>query len=247
MIPLQDSIPRRHPPVATISLIALNALFFTIELSLPKDALEAVFYHFGIVPARFTCGLWGKDALLTANSLLVFLTSMFLHGGWVHLISNMWALWLFGDNVEDKMGSLRFVAFYLICGIAAGIVHVCVHSQSTLPTIGASGAIAGVLGAYLLMFPHSQIVVMLPILFWPVFYVVPAVVYLGIWAVSQLFNGMLSLAAGGMIGQVAWWAHLGGFLAGVVLHRLFVQRRRLYRRYWIDEFYPRNAWRISQF
>jgi membrane associated rhomboid family serine protease len=147
---------------------------------------------------------------------------MFLHGGWAHVIGNMWSLWIFGDNVEDVMGGARFVAFYLLTGIVAGLTHVATNGASTVPTVGASGAIAGVLGAYFVMFPRARIVVMLPILFFPFFFELPAVTYLLFWFLTNLLGGTMAGLGPGDVRGVAWWAHVGGFAAGMLLHRLFL-------------------------
>jgi membrane associated rhomboid family serine protease len=167
---------------------------------------------------------------------------MFLHGGWMHIIGNMWTLWIFGDNVEDRMGPLRFVLFYLLCGLAAGVTHWLTNPDSTIPTVGASGAIAGVLGAYFFLYPHARIIAMVPIFFWPFFFELPAITYLGFWILSQIFSGTLSLALPKDVGGVAWWAHVGGFIAGAALHRLFVKRRRSMRRLEPDEWGLEGAW-----
>jgi membrane associated rhomboid family serine protease len=175
MIPIRDTIPSRNLPVVTWFLIIANSAVFLFELSLPPDVLERVFHLFGLVPARYTHPQWAVVIGFPVDDYWPFLTSMFLHGGWMHIISNMWTLWIFGDNVEDRMGSLRFLIFYLLCGFAAGLVHWFTHPWSTLPTVGASGAIAGVMGAYFFLFPFARVVVLLPILFFPFFFEVPAV------------------------------------------------------------------------
>jgi len=167
---------------------------------------------------------------------------MFLHGGWIHIIGNMWTLWIFGDNVEDRMGPVRFLAFYFLCGLAAGVVHLYTNPDSTLPTVGASGAIAGVLGAYLLLFPHSRIIILVPLFFLPLFVEVPAITYLGFWIVSQIFSGTLSLALPEDVGGVAFWAHVGGFIAGAVLCWLFVKPQRHGRSLAADEWGVEGAW-----
>lgn len=246
MFPLQDNIPSRKPPIATILIITLNGLVFAVELSLPKDVLEMLFSFFGLVPARLTAGGWWlHHPWIPAAGIGSFLTSLFLHGGWMHILSNMWILWIFGDNVEDRMGTVRFVLFYLLCGVLAGIVHILVHPNSTLPTIGASGAVAGVLGAYFLLYPAAQVVVFFPLfLFWPIFFVVPAFLYLGVWFLMQFFNGFLALLAVPGIDYVAWWAHIGGFLAGVILHPFFLASYRPPRRAYIEEYGTKGAWWI---
>src|SRR5581483_6818027 len=158
MIPVKDTIPRRGMPVVTLSLIAINAVIFLFELSLSPDDQEALFYLFGVVPARYTHPDWALSAGFPIDDYWPFLTSLFLHGGWLHLIGNMWTLWIFGDNVEDQMGSGRFLLFYLLMGVVAGITHWFTNADSAIPTVGASGAIAGVLGAYFILFPHSRII-----------------------------------------------------------------------------------------
>jgi membrane associated rhomboid family serine protease len=167
---------------------------------------------------------------------------MFLHGGWMHILGNMWTLWIFGDNVEDRMGPVRFVVFYLLCGLAAGIVHTLTNPNSTLPTVGASGAIAGVMGAYLFLFPKSRIIVLIPIFFFPFFFELPAVTYLGFWALSQVFSGTLALGDARDVGGVAWWAHVGGFITGIALQFFFVRSGAAYRRPSRDEYEIEGAW-----
>jgi len=226
MFPIQDSVPSRSVPVVTRALILINAIVFFFELSLPQASVEQLFYLFGIVPARFTHPDWAAYVGFPVDSYWPFLTHQFLHGGWLHIIFNMWTLWIFGDNVEDRMGPLRFGIFYLTCGILAGVTQLLTNSDSTVPSVGASGAIAGVLGAYLLFFPTARLVVLFPIFFFPFFFEVPAVLYLGIWFFSQLFSGTLALAGPQNVDGIAWWAHVGGFVGGMLLSGLFVRRRR---------------------
>ncbi len=226
MFPLRDSIPTRTVPIATRLLILINAVVFFFELALPSESLEQVFYVFGVVPARFTHPGWAASMGFPGGSFWSLITHQFLHGGWLHIISNMWALWIFGDNVEDAMGRLRFVIFYLTCGVLAALTQIFITSDATVPSIGASGAIAGVLGAYFLMYPRAWVVVLFPVFFLPFFFEVPAIVYLGIWFLTQLFSGTLSLGAPAEVGGIAFWAHVGGFLSGIILCRLFVRWRR---------------------
>jgi membrane associated rhomboid family serine protease len=242
MFPIQDTIPTRNPAIATWLLILANAIVFLFELAMPEDALKQFFYVFGIVPARYTHPGWAYLVGLSIDDYWPFLTSMFLHGGWAHIIGNMWALWIFGDNVEDRMGPVRFLFFYLLCGLAAGIVHAYTNPDSTMPTVGASGAIAGVMGAYFFLFPYSRVVVLVPVFFFPFFFELPAVTYLGFWALTQVFSGTLSLGNPGDVGGVAWWAHVGGFAAGILLQFLFVKRSGAYRRLSRDEYETENAW-----
>src|SRR6202045_38808 len=194
MIPIQDSVPSRSVPVATRALIHINVIVFFFELMLPRESLEQLTYLFGLVPARFSHPDWAAAIGFPIDNYWPILTHQFLHGGWFHIIANMWTLWIFGDNVEDRMGSGRFAIFYLLCGCIAGLTHMLTNPDSTVPSVGASGAIAGVLGAYLLFFPTARLVVMLPILFFPFFFELPAVLYLGFWFFSQLFSGTAALA-----------------------------------------------------
>jgi membrane associated rhomboid family serine protease len=242
VLPIRDTIPSRNPPIAVWILILVNGVVFLFELTMPEHALEQFFYLFGIVPARYTHPRWALWVGLPIDDYWPFLTSMFLHGGWMHIIGNMWTLWIFGDNVEDRMGPIRFMCFYLLCGLAAGLVHWFTNADSTLPTVGASGAIAGVLGAYFCLFPYARVVVLIPVFFLPFFFELPALLYLGFWAFSQVLSGTLSLVGPGDVGGVAWWAHVGGFMAGIVLHFFFVTRGGAYRRPSRDEYAMENAW-----
>ncbi len=235
MLPIRDTIPRQNPPIATWLLILANSVVFLFELMMPQPVLQQFLHWFGIVPARFTHPDWALSVGFPLHDYWPFLTSMFLHGGWTHIIGNMWTLWIFGDNVEDRMGPVRFVIFYLLCGLAAGIVHCFTNPHSTLPTVGASGAVAGVMGAYFFLFPYSRLVVLFPVLFFPLFFELPAVTYLGFWVLSQVFSGTLSLGDARQVGGVAWWAHVGGFATGLVLQFFFVRRGRAYRRPSRDE------------
>jgi membrane associated rhomboid family serine protease len=240
MFPIQDSVPSRSVPMITRTLVLINVIVFFFELALPQDTVEGLFYLFGIVPARFTHPDWAAAVGFPLDTYWPLLTHQFLHGGWLHIISNMWALWIFGDNVEDRMGPVRFLIFYLTCGVIAGLTQMLTTPDSTAPSVGASGAIAGVLGAYLLLYPTARLVVMIPILFFPFFFELPAVFYLGFWFFSQLFNGTLALAGPENVGGIAWWAHVGGFVSGLALCRIFV--RRPVRRMQPDEYGLEWAW-----
>jgi len=231
MLPLQDDVQARSFPIANWMLIAANTFIFFYQATLGPQQLEAFVAALGVVPARLL-------AMPDLTQVLTLFTSMFLHGGWLHLFSNMLALYIFGDNVEDRMGSARYLAFYLICGLAAALTHVAFNPNSQVPTIGASGAISGVLGAYFILFPMARVLTLIPIFFLPWFVEIPAVVYLGLWFVSQLFSGALSIASGATeFGGVAWWAHAGGFVAGVVLIWPLT-RQRSTRRQYVDEYRP---------
>jgi len=223
VIPIEDSVPRHCPPLITWTIIGINVAVFLYETTLPPQALEQFMMLFGVVPARYTSGEFGYHFL---GGKIVgywpFLTSLFLHGGWAHIFGNMWTLWIFGDNVEDQMGPLRFTIFYLCAGIVASIFHIMANPTSTLPTIGASGAISGVLGAYYVLFPRARIILMVPIFFFPFFFELPAFFYLAFWFLEQVLSGTFALAAPRWAGGVAWWAHIGGFLFGVFTCRLFL-------------------------
>jgi rhomboid family protein len=240
VFPIMDSVPSRSVPVVTRALILINAVVFFFELALPQGAVGQIFYLFGIVPARFTHPEWAASVGFPVDDYWPLLTHQFLHGGWLHIVGNMWTLWIFGDNVEDRMGPLRFAVFYLACGVVAALTHMLTQSQSTVPTVGASGAIAGVLGAYLLLFPAARLVVMFPVFFLPFFFEVPAVFYLGLWFFIQLFSGTLALADPAHVGGIAWWAHVGGFVMGMLLCPLLV--RRCDRRLQPDEYGIERAW-----
>ncbi len=240
MFPLQTSVPRRHPPVATWLLIAANGLVFFFELGLPREEFTRLCYLFGVVPARFTHPEWAASTGFPLHDYWPFLTSLFLHGGWVHIIGNLWTLWIFGPVVEDRMGPGRFLAFYLLSGVGAGIVHTFVNAGSTIPAIGASGAIAGVMGAYLVLYPLSQVVVMVLVFIFPFFFVFPAVLYLGFWIGLQLLSGLASLSSSAPVGGIAFWAHVGGFAAGILLLGPFLSPSR--RRAHEDEGALARAW-----
>jgi membrane associated rhomboid family serine protease len=213
MIPLRDVIPSRTTPYVTITIIVLNTLAWLFELSLPHDDLNQVLTAYGVVPAYFS---WPT-----------LITSMFLHGGWMHVIGNMWYLWIFGDNVEDSLGHGRFIVFYLLCGIVAAFGQILIQPDSTLPTIGASGAIAGVMGAYFVLYPQSRVLTLLPlIIIWEIVEL-PAVVLLGFWFLYQLFSaGTIAMTASTGGGGVAFMAHVAGFLFGVVAVFVFKKRQR---------------------
>jgi membrane associated rhomboid family serine protease len=207
------------------SLIAANALVFLYMLSLPQEAVRALMYLFGAVPARFTEPEWAASVGFPEGGIYSYFTYMFMHGGFFHFLINMWTMWIFADNIEDVMGPLRFLIFYVLCGLAALGTHMFVNPGSTVPVVGASGAIAGVMGAYFLLYPHSRVVTLIPIIIIPWIIEIPAVVFLGIWFLIQFSSGVSAM--GGETGQgIAWWAHAGGFLAGMALLWLFRQKDR---------------------
>jgi len=241
MFPIQDSVPSRSVPVVTRALILINVVVFFFELSLSRESIIQLFYLFGVVPARFTDPEWAASIGFPIGSYWSLLTHQFLHGGWLHIVANMWTLWIFGDNVEDRMGPLRFIIFYLVCGVLAALTQVLVTPNATIPSVGASGAIAGVLGAYLLLFPTARLIVLIPILFFPFFFELPAVIFLVLWFFIQLFSGTAMLASPQQVGGIAFWAHIGGFIAGMLLCRFFV-RRPVRRRLQSDEYGLEWAW-----
>jgi len=225
MIPIRDTIPSRRKPVITFAIIALCAAVFAFELALGPNGLEQFTYLGGLVPARYSNPRWAEWAGFP-SSLWPFGTYMFLHAGWLHLIGNMWFLWLFGDNVEDRLGRPRFLIFYLACGIAAALAQFALTPGSKAPMVGASGAISGVMGAYFLLYPGARIVTLVPVFIFIQLIEVPAFVFLGIWFLLQFFGGTRDLASSAEnSGGVAFWAHVGGFLAGMLLLRAFTPRQ----------------------
>jgi membrane associated rhomboid family serine protease len=222
MIPLRDRNPSGIFPIVTLTLILVNVFVFIYELSL-GPAVTVFLKHYALTPAEVTGSLrYGAATFLSLA--MPFLTSMFLHGGWLHLISNMWFLWIFGDNVEDTLGPVRYLLFYLLCGFGAALTHFAVQPESALPTLGASGAIAGVLGAYVVLFPGARVVTLVPVFFFLQIFELPAVVMIGFWFVLQILSGSIE-ALNPLKGGVAWWAHVGGFLTGIVLVLLLRPRR----------------------
>lgn len=229
MIPLQDLNPRRKPPLITWILIVINVLVFFYLLSLPQESRQSFFFNWGFTPALF---FDNYVAVLTGHSpwqiYLTLVTHLFIHGGWLHLIGNMWTLWIFGDNVEDRLGPVRFLLFYFTMGILASLTHAIIYSDSSIPLVGASGAISAVLGAYFMMYPFARILVLVPIFFIPLFFEIPAFLYLGLWFLLQFYSGLFSIVLPGAAGGVAWFAHLGGFIAGAIFYRLFCKKQCKY-------------------
>ncbi|HSF81174.1 MAG TPA: rhomboid family intramembrane serine protease [Anaerolineales bacterium] len=225
MLPLRDTIRSYSFPIVNLSLIGLNALVFLFEISLSSRGLDSFIYNFGLVPVRLNL-TQPLQALSDPSPWLTLVTHMFLHGGWVHFLSNAWILFIFGDNVEDRMGHGRYLVFYLLSGLASGLLQALVSPSSQVPAIGASGAIAGVLGAYFVLFPGARVVTLIPIFLFPWFVEIPALFYLGFWFVSQLFSGLaaLQMPEAVSMGGIAWWAHIGGFIFGILFYRLFTPR-----------------------
>lgn len=230
MFPLYETARRIGTPKVTLALIAANLWVFGYELLLSDWGLGVLFHSYGLVPGFLTVPEYFLPAW-ESPPYHSFVTNLFLHGGWLHIVSNMWSLWLFGDNVEDRLGGARFLLFYVACGVAANVVQLLTDPTSTVPVVGASGAVAGVMGAYLVMFPHSRVIALLPVLFLPFTVAIPAVLYLVFWFITQLFSGTLSLLAPNDAGGIAFWAHVGGFMAGVMLAPRLVRPSRGVRFY----------------
>ncbi len=218
MFPVSDVIPSKTTPFVTVGLIVINALVFLYELQLSRPELQLFAEFFGVVPAYFT---WPT-----------VVTSMFLHDGWLHVIGNMLYLWIFGDNVEDRLGHLGYLVFYLVCGTAAALGQVAVSADSAIPMIGASGAIAGVMGAYFVLYPHSRVLTVVFLVFFLDMIEIPAIFFLGIWFVKELLRGVGSLGTRTMNGGIAVWAHVIGFAVGGLVGVFCRARDAARRQYW---------------
>ena len=215
MIPYRDENPSRSFPIVTMAIIALNGWVFWKELKLTDVGLASMFWQYGLTPQQV---IHPGDVAGLRDGARSFVTSLFLHAGIMHFVGNMWFLWIFGNNVEARLGRFRFIVFYLLCGIAAGLTHMALNMQSRLPCVGASGAIAGVLGAYFVLFPRARIRVLIPIfIIVPIVISLPAVIFIGLWFVMQLMNGMAAIGPQAVATGTAWWAHIGGFVAGIFL------------------------------
>ncbi len=221
MIPLRDANPSRSVPYVVYTLIGLNAVVFLFELSLGEE-LGALFASLGVTPSRVSAALnsYAQDPV----AYLSFFTSMFLHGGWMHLLGNMVFLYVFGDNIEDRFGHGRFIVFYLLTGAAAAATQVYIEPGSDVPMVGASGAIAGVLGAYVILYPRAKVLTLIPIFVFFQLIELPAFIFLGLWFLMQIGSGLLALQIGADAGGVAWWAHIGGFVSGAALLPLLGRR-----------------------
>jgi membrane associated rhomboid family serine protease len=220
LIPLRDSARSRTFPVVNLTIIILNLVIYFKEVTVEPYRLNQIFYTYGLIPADVLNTIFTGAPLTPV--LINFITATFIHGGWVHVIGNMLFLWVFGDNVEDRLGHFKYLLFYLLAGIAGGVVHVITNPASTIPVVGASGAVAGVLGAYIIAFPRSRILALVPIIIIFTLMEIPAVIFIALWFFIQLFNGVASL--GGAANPVAWWAHVGGFLMGMLLIKMMAPR-----------------------
>ena len=236
MIPIRDDQPSFTTPFINYLLIALNTLVFLFEVFfLNPQTRNAFVFQFGVEPIRVLAGLGLANAHVPDPSALPLLTSMFLHASWLHLIGNMWVLWIFGDNIEDTLGHFGYLVFYLVSGLAASLLHIALNPNSTIPSVGASGAIAGVMGAYFLLFPSARVLTLVPLIIFFTFVWLPAWIVLGYWFVLQFLSGAATAIAyssstrGG--GGIAFWAHVGGFVAGIVMIKLLPKRIRQKSRY----------------
>lgn len=236
MIPLRDNVPSIRRPYVTVTLIVFNTLIYLFQFVVPDEINKMIIYGYGFIPARFLQTILSRQ--VAAADLYPFITSSFLHGNWVHLVGNMWILWLFGDNVEDRLGHFKFIIFYFLSGFIAMFCHFMFNTGSPAPAIGASGAIAGVMGAYFILFPYSRILTLVPFFIIPLFIRIPAAIYLIIWFLMQIYSGTLNSFLGGMGRGVAWWAHAGGFLSGILLLKLLYRRNG--RPVYYDDYYKRR-------
>lgn len=219
MIPLRTTAPARRAPILVLSLVAACTLVFLWQTGLSQREAWRITVLYALIPRRYTDPGWALAHGLDPGDYLPFLSMAFLHGGWLHLIFNMWTLWLFGRAVESRMGRFRFAVLYVLCALLASWAHLLAHGDSTVPTLGASGAIAGVLGAYATLYPRARVVVLLPIVIIPLFFRISALWFVGVWFAVQVLQGTTALMAPGLGGGIAWWAHIGGFLAGLLFVR----------------------------
>ncbi|CCO24188.1 rhomboid family intramembrane serine protease [Maridesulfovibrio hydrothermalis] len=225
MFPIRDNVPCITTPYILRGILVINALVFLLEQTLTPKGKLMLFHLLGVVPARYFNPEWAVAAGYPGNGALPLLTYMFLHSGWLHIILNLWMLWIFADNIEDATGHMRFLFFYLLCGLIAITVQVIFNPTASSPVIGASGAVAGIMGAYLVLYPHGKVLTLFPIIIIPIFIKLPASLFLGLWFALQIVSG-LSNHFVESAQKVAWAAHIGGFIAGLVLIRFFVRKDR---------------------
>jgi len=223
MIPIRDTAPCYSKPLVTWGIMAVCIVVFVAMYFMPDAQSLRLINLYGMVPVRYSHGWVGYNGL-PFDGYLSFVTNLFLHASWWHLIMNMWFMWIFADNVEDRMGRLPFLIFYLLCGLFATILQWYFDPNLTIPVVGASGAIAGVLAAYFFLYPLERVVVWVPLFFLPIVIHVPAIAFLGLWIMFQLHNATTSIIFDNVPVDVAWWAHLGGFIAGSLLYRFFVRK-----------------------
>ncbi len=220
MIPIRDTAPCNSTPYMTWSLMAVCIAIFLVMQVMPYELSYKLTYLYGMVPNRYANPQWGLAYGLPFDGYLSFLTSLFLHGNWLHIIFNMWFMWIFADNIEDRMGKWRFLGFYLICGVLATMLQWYSTPTLVIPVVGASGAIAGVMAAYYFLYPFEGVIVY----FFPIVVRLPAVTFLGLWVIFQLYSITTSTYVPGATSDSALWAHVGGFVAGAILHRFFLRK-----------------------
>ena len=225
MIPLKDNIPEQRVSFVNAALIGLNVAVFIYLLFHGRRQDSFLFAIYSLIPAKIASGPAFHISL--SQRTIPFFSYMFLHGSWLHLLGNMWSLWIFGDNVEDRLGHLRYLAFYLLCGVGAACMHVLLNLGSRIPTVGASGAVAGVMGAYLVLYPRARVLTLIPFfVFFPIVEI-PAFFFLGAWFFIQFVNAFFGFLGGAQaLAGIAWWAHVGGFVAGIILVSLLGGRAR---------------------
>ncbi len=224
MIPIRDTAPCYSRPYVTWGIMFICTSLFLLLLISPNNLHHYVIYIYGMVPARYTNPEWAIAMGYPVDYHFSFISNLFLHGGWWHLIMNMWFLWIFADNIEDRMGHGRFIVFYLLCGFIATAIQRFYTPELVVPVVGASGAIAGVLGAYFFLYPYAKIVLWIPILFLPIFVEVPAIAFIGVWVIFQMAKASTAIMFNQGASDVALWAHLGGFVAGFMLFHFFLRK-----------------------
>jgi membrane associated rhomboid family serine protease len=222
MIPLRDNIMQATPPVVVFSLIAANAAVFLVMLAMPTDMVINTVYQYGLVPGRYFAHSWEMQYSTSQASYWPFLTATFIHGNLLHIVFNMWTLYIFGSTLEARFGSVLFLVFYVCCAVASMYAHAYFHPYSTEPVIGASGAVAGLIGAYALTYPRARITLLIPIFFIPLIFTVPAAAFAAVWFLIQLLQGLWTVLSPSVGTNIAWWAHIGGFLTGLLLLPVFL-------------------------
>jgi len=225
MIPIRDNIVCKTTPYVSWGIMAICIVIFIAMKMMPDELQRQLIYLYGMVPIRYSNPDWATSFGLPPDGYFSFLSSLFLHGGWLHIIINMWFIWIFANNIEDRMGHGRFLVFYLLCGLFATFVQWYFDPSMTIPVVGASGAIAGILGAYFFISPYARVVIWFPFLFLPLFFELPAIAFLGFWVIIQIQNATTAMMFDSVTADVAWWAHLGGFIAGAFLHPLFINNK----------------------
>lgn len=234
MFPLRDSVNRTTQPVVVWVIIAVNAAAFAYQLGLGGRETQVFLYTHALVPLRYFSPSWAESVGLSPTDLTPFVTNTFLHGGWLHIIFNMWTLYIFGPALEDRLGPVRFAGLYLVSGVVASATHALFNAGSSVPVLGASGAIAGVIAAYAVRFPFAWVHILVPIVFIPLFFWIPAVAFAGIWFFLQVWQGTSELFMPMFGGGIAWWAHIGGFVAGCILIGVLDRSRDPRRRIWYN-------------